>query len=387
MPAQSLRPRKRGAGIQCGGGGAKTRNLGSRPSTALRTRLRGQEARESRLPVHVIRAPRLRAARCLLTLLVFVSFPFLPAASAADRLRIGYSGLSVGTAMLWVARESKLFEKNGLNPEVLFLRNTLGQSALIAGEIDMCSYSASLLAPARVQGADVLMLVSFQQKLNYRLVVRPEIRTTVDLKGKVLGVTRFGTVNDSTMRLLLGKLGVNPEKDVTLIQIGDASPVVTASLVSGKTLDGALLQPPYYIKAVESGMRVLANMEEMDIPFQQVGLNTTQRYIAKNPDVVRRVVKSIIEGVHLIRANPAVAKRAIGSHMQIKDEKVLEESYQLLRTIAEVKPYPSAEGFKTVLDELGKRIPAARNANPKDFFDARFIQELDKSGYIDGLYK
>ena len=148
-----------------------------------------------------------------------------------------------------------------------------------------------------------------------------------------------------------------------------------------------MLQPPYYNKAVESGFRVFANMEEMDIPFQQVGLNTTQRLIAKIPDIVRRVVKSILEGVQLIRTNPAVAKRAIARYMQIKDEKVLEESYQQLRGTAEIKPYPSAEGFKTILDELAKKLPAARTANPRDFMDARFIQEFDKSGYIDSLYK
>jgi ABC-type nitrate/sulfonate/bicarbonate transport system substrate-binding protein len=318
-----------------------------------------------------------------LMLLVLLPHPVL----AADKIRIGYSGLSPATGMLWITQEAKLFEKNGLAPEVLFLRNNLGQAALIAGEIEMCGYSASLLAPARVQGADPLMIVSFQRKLNYRLVVRPEIRTLEDLKGKVLGVTRYGTVNDWTMRLLLNKLGVNPERDVRLIQVGDSAPAVATSLIAGKTLDGALLQPPFYNKAVESGMRVFANMEEMDIPFQQTGLNTTQRYITKNPDIVRRVVKSVVEGVHLIHINPALAKRAISRYMQIKDEKALEESYQQLKATAEVKPYPSAEGFKTILDDLAKKLPAARTANPRDFMDARFIQELDKSGYIAGLYR
>jgi len=318
-----------------------------------------------------------------LMLLVLLPHPVL----AADKIRIGYSGLSPATGMLWITQEAKLFEKNGLAPEVLFLRNTLGQAALIAGEIEMCGYSASLLAPARVQGADPLMIVSFQKKLNYRLVVRPEIRTLEDLKGKVLGVTRYGTVNDWTMRLLLNKLGLNPERDVRLIQVGDSAPAVATSLIAGKTLDGALLQPPFYNKAVESGMRVFANMEEMDIPFQQTGLNTTQSYIAKNPDIVRRVVKSVVEGVHLIHTNPPLAKRAISRYMQIKDEKALEESYQLLKATAEVKPYPSTEGFKTILDDLAKKLPAARTANPRDFMDARFIQELDKSGYIDGLYR
>ena len=319
--------------------------------------------------------------------LFLISLAFASPVLAADKIRIGYSGLSPATAMLWVTHEGKLFEKNGLSPEILFLRNNLGQSAMIAGEIDMCSYSASLLAPARVQGADLVMIVSFQKKLNYRLVVRSEIRTLTDLKGKVLGVTRYGTVNDSTMRLLLNKLGLDPERDVNVIQVGDSAPVVVTSLVSGKTLHGALLQPPYYNKAVESGMRVFANMEEMDIPFQQVGLNTTQRLITKNPDIVRRAVRAVVEGVHLIQNNPALAKRAIARYMQIKDEKVLEESYQQLKSTSEAKPYPSVAGFKTILDELAKKLPAARTANPRDFMDVRFIQELDKSGYIDGLYK
>jgi ABC-type nitrate/sulfonate/bicarbonate transport system substrate-binding protein len=189
------------------------------------------------------------------------------------------------------------------------------------------------------------------------------------------------------MRLLLNKLGVNPERDVRLIQVGDSAPAVATSLIAGKTFDGALLQPPFYNKAVESGMRVFANMEEMDIPFQQTGLNTTQSYIAKNPDIVRRVVKSVIEGVHLIHTNPGLAKRAISRYMQIKDEKALEDSYQQLKATSEIKPYPSVEGFKTILDDLAKKLPAARTANPRDFMDARFIQELDKSGYIDGLYR
>jgi NitT/TauT family transport system substrate-binding protein len=307
-------------------------------------------------------------------------------AAAADKVRIGYSGATISNAMLWVTEEGRLFQKNGIDPEVLYLQTTLGQTAMIAGEIDMCVYSASLLAPARLQGADVLMIVSFLNKPIYRLVVRPEIRTVADLKGKRLGITRFGTVTDWTTRLLLSRLGLDPDKDVSLVQVGDV-PVLLTALSAAKTIDGAIIQPPYYVKAVASGMRVLANMQEMDIPFQQTGLNTTQKFIARNPDVVRRAVKSVIEGIHLMRNNPAIAKRAIAKRMQIRDEKELEDSYHLLRSFIQVKPYPSPEGFKTIFAELGKRVPAAKNADPKEFVDTRFIEELDRSGFIDGLYK
>ncbi len=303
-----------------------------------------------------------------------------------DKLRIGYSGATISNAMLWVTDEGKLFQKNGIDPEILYLQTTLGQTALIAGEIAMCVYSGSLLAAARLQGADVVMVTSFLSKPIYRLVVRPEIRTVAELKGKRLGITRFGTVTDYTTRLLVARLGLDPDKDIILVQIGDV-PVLLTSLIAGRTIDGAIIQPPYYQKAVASGMRVLANMQEMDIPVQQTGLNSTQRFIAKNPDMVRRAVKALIEGIHMMRTAPVVAKRAISKRMQIKDEKELEDSYQLLRSFVQVKPYPTQEGFKTIFADLAKRVPAAKNADPKDYVDTRFIEELDRSGFIDGLYR
>jgi ABC-type nitrate/sulfonate/bicarbonate transport system substrate-binding protein len=326
-----------------------------------------------------------RAATVLIGVIIF-TLAGVASGAAADKVRIGYSGATVSNAMLWVTEEGKLFQKNGIDPQILYLQTTLGQTAMIAGEIDMCVYSGSLLSSARLQGVDVVMVTSFLNKPLYRLVVRPEIRTVADLKGKRLGVTRFGTVTDSMSRLLVGKLGLDPDKDVSYIQIGDV-PVLMASLASGKIIDGAIIQPPYYLKAVASGMRVLANMQEMDIPVQQTGLNTTQKFIAKNPDVVHRTVKSVVEGIHLMRTNAAVAKRAIAKRMQIRDEKEVEDTYQLLKSFIQVKPYPTLEGFKTIFDDLARRVPAAKNANPKDYVDTRFLEELDRSGYIDGLYR
>ncbi len=113
------------------------------------------------------------------------------AASAADKIRIGYSGATISNAMLWVTDEAKLFQKNGIDPEILYLQTTLGQTALIAGEIDMCVYSGSLLSAARLQGADVVMVASFLNKPIYRLVVRPEIRAVTDLKRQTLGHYAF----------------------------------------------------------------------------------------------------------------------------------------------------------------------------------------------------
>lgn len=324
-----------------------------------------------------------RTARLLLGLSIATVVLLFQPAFAADKLRISYSGPSISNALLWVTKEGKLFERNGLDAEVLYLAGSLGQSALIAGETQFAVYTGLLMTPARLQGADVVMVASFLDHFLSRLVVRPDIRTVGDLKGKRLGVTRFGTASDFGMRLMISKLNLNPDKDVSILQIGDNPTRLIA--LQAKSIDGAIFDPPEYKKAVEAGGRVLVNLEETVIPYQHAGLMTTRKLTASRTDMVRRVVKSIIEGAALVRKEPGVTKRALAARLRVKDEKELEETYQLLRGFTQAKPYPSADGFRAILADLSGRMPAARNADPGEFFDARFIEELDRSGYIDGL--
>lgn len=322
----------------------------------------------------------------LFLLLLFVATTLSPATSpAADKLRIGYGAPSVTMAPLWIAQEGKVFARNGLDIEVLYLESALVQRALIAGEISFGEMTGALLSAPRLQGADVTMVLGFVDRLLFRLVVRADIKSAADLKGKRFGTSRFGAALDRAARLALPKLGIHPDKDVIFVQIGSEATLLTALL--GKSVDATLLQPPRYNKAVEAGMNVLANLEEMKIPFQHTGLVTTQRFIAKNPDISRRVVKSFVDAIHLMRSNPDLAKKAINRHMRLNDERELEESYQLLKRVALIKPYPSLEGIKTILNDLIDQLPAAKTADPKDFVDTRFLEELDKSGYIDRLYR
>ena len=304
---------------------------------------------------------------------------------AADRLRISYSGPSISNALLWVSKEGKLFEKNGLDVEVIYLAGSLGQSALIAGETEFAVYTGLLMTPARLQGADVTMVVSFLDHLLSRLVVRPDIRSVADLRGKRLGITRFGTASDFGMRLMVSKLGLNPDKDVSILQIGDNPTRLVA--LQAKSIDGAIFDPPEYRKAVEAGGRVMFNLEETINPYQHAGLVTTGKYISSRPDITRRVVKSIVEGAALLRKEPLIAKRALSARLHSKNQSELAETYQLLNGFTRPKPYPSLDGFRAILSSLMNRMPAAKTADPKDFSEPKFIEELDQSGYIDSLYK
>jgi len=321
----------------------------------------------------------------LIILLLVLIFTYPEAATGADKLRIGYGAPSVTMSILWITKEGKLFEKNGLDVEVLYLESALVQRALIAGNVAFGEMTGSLMSAPKLQGADLVMIAGFLNHLQYRLVARPEIKSVADLKGKRVGVSRFGAGADRATRLLLSKLGLHPEKDVLLVQVGGAPTRLSA--LSANAIDAAIVDPPDHKKAQEAGMRVLANMEEMNIPFQHTGLVTSRAQLAKAPDIARRVIKSFVEGIHLASFNSETPKKAFRKYMRLQQERELDDAYQILRGFMQRKPYPTLDGFKAVFAELAEQIPAAKNADPKDFVDTRILEELDRSGYIDGLYR
>jgi NitT/TauT family transport system substrate-binding protein len=302
-----------------------------------------------------------------------------------DKIRVGYGSLSTSYAAIWVAGEARLFQKNGIDAEVLYLESALVRSALLTGDIAMGGMSGTTMAAPRLQGADPILIASFLNSLQYRLVVRPDIRSVAELKGKRVGVAGFGLGAHRGAQIMLAKLGLNPDTDVTMLQIG-GDPTRLAALLAG-TIDASVFNPPLYKRAAEAGMRVLANIEDMGFPVQASALVSTDRFTKKNYDLTRRAVRSIIESIHLIKTNPELSKRAIRKYLRFKDDRDTDEAYQIMRDVLPRKPYPTVEGVKAVLDELSPKLPAAKTAQPRDFMDIRFIEELDRSGFIDRLYK
>ena len=321
----------------------------------------------------------------ILFLTLFLSLAVAADLRGADKIRVGYGSLTVHYAPIWVAGDAQLYRKNGLDAEVLYLESALVRTALIAGDIAMGGMSATTMAAPRLQGADGVLIASFLNTLQYRLVVRPEIKAVADLKGKRVGVAGFGLGAHRGAQIILAKLGLNSDTDVVMLQIG-GEPTRVAALVTG-SIDATVLNPPAHNRAVEAGMRLLANMEEMGLPYQSSSLVTTDSFVKKNSDVTRRAVKSIIDAIHVIKTNPELSKRTIRKYMRLKENRDVDEAYQIIRDVSQRKPYPSLEGLKGVLDELAVKMPAAKTANLKDFVDVRFIEEFDRSGYIDRLYQ
>jgi len=302
--------------------------------------------------------------------------------AAADKIRVAYSAVAPTQGVLWVVEVGGLFSKNGLNAELVYTRAAI--ETLIAGEVEFGGMTGSLMFSARLQGADPVMLAGVQDILNDRLVVRSNINSVEDLKGKRIGVFRFGSASHMRMLNVLPRYGMG-ERDVTFLQVGDTPERLIA--LNGGSIDATLLSPPDHLEALRAGTKILLNLRDLNVPYQGSGLVTTQRLLGRNRDLVRRVVKTFVEAIHLVRTNPALSKRAFAKYRQSKDEKRIDDAYQALREVVKPKPYPSVEGFKTIITDALDRIPAAKTANPKDFIDTSLLEELDRSGYIDGLYR
>ncbi len=303
---------------------------------------------------------------------------------AADRIRISYTAPGPQHGLLWLGDTAGLFKKNNLDLEIIYMPGNISAPSLMSGEIQFGQMTGALMSPIRLQGGDPVMLVSVQELLDDRLVARPNIKAPEELKGKRIAISRFGAASHMRVLNMLPRFGLS-EKDVTFLQIGDTPARIIALL--GNSVDASSFSPPDHLAAVQAGMRILLNMAELNIFYQGTGLVTTQSYVAKNREVLRRMVKTYVEAIQVVRTNPDVTKRAFAKYRKTRDEKQLEDAYQTLREVVKPKPYPNMESFKTIFKDVSDRMPAAKTADPREFVDVSFLQELDKSGYIDGLYR
>jgi NitT/TauT family transport system substrate-binding protein len=324
---------------------------------------------------------RTRGLSIIVINLLLLSVLLNPTAGA-DKVRVAFSAVAPTQGVLWVADLRGLFKKNDLNVEIIYTRAAI--ETLVAGEVDFAQMTGALMSSARLQGADPVMIAGVQDTLEDRLIVRPNIKAIEELKGKRIGVFRFGAASHLRFLYVLARYGFS-ERDVTLLQVGDTPERLIA--LSGGSIDATLLSPPDHFEAQRLGMKILLNLRDFKVPFQGTGLVTTQRLLAKRRDLARRFLKSYVEAIQVVKTNPEISKKAFAKYRQTKDEKRLEDAYQALREIVRPKPYPSLEGFKTIIQDASDRIPAAKAANPRDFIDVSLLQELDKSGFIDALYR
>jgi NitT/TauT family transport system substrate-binding protein len=322
----------------------------------------------------------------ILAMSLATSISFCSAVSAQlTKVTIGNNTLSTNGLPAWMAKEAGIFGRNGLDVQIVYFRGgTITTMALIARETPISQVSGPPIVSAALKGADAVMVAGGNVVSEYWLMSKPEVKTGAQLKGGSVAIATFGGLSDSLSRIALQKLGLNPAKDVTLVQIGTI-PERLSALESGK-VQAAMLNAPDNFRAQKRG---LYNLMEVRLPYQGIGVGTTRTFIRENPNVVRRYVKSQIEAVHRFKTDREGGIGVLGKYLNIPDREVLERAYDDAITDEKFPPkqYPSLEGIKKILEPLGETDSKAKAAKPEDFVDMRFIKELDDSGFIDELYK
>jgi len=320
---------------------------------------------------------------------------FLLASSAAqsqDKVRIGLSSVSATSGSLWVAEEKGLFKKHGIDVEMIVIGGGAARvvSSLLSGEIQFSVGGGDAVIRADLRGADGALVASPMKTGLQRLMVRPEIKTPADLKGKTIAVTRFGSASHWVMQLFLRKWGMRTE-DIKLLQLG-SSPAMFASLEKG-VVDGGAFTIPTFFLAEERGYRILADPVDMEIYYLQNTVDSTRSYIKRNRDQALRVVKAICEGLAYFRKHKKESMEIMQKKLRIqsaqeRDVKYLELSYNLLADkFYNRVPYATPKAVETTLEFVAGEEPKARGADPKQFLDESLVREVEASGFIKSLYE
>ncbi|MEX0804487.1 MAG: ABC transporter substrate-binding protein [Candidatus Binatia bacterium] len=320
-------------------------------------------------------------------LLSFILIAVLPGLTMArDRLAHGYSSASGVFAGLWVAQEGKIFEKYDIDSQlVLIASGSLMVQAMLGGELPIAGAAGSAAVDASLGGADIVMFGSMVKVPAFYIMALPEIKTVDDLRGKTVGVTRFGSSTDFTMRYVLRKHGLEPGKDVTLIQTGDL--FAAAAMLRTRTIVAAPFSSPTNLRAEEAGARVLMNMGKAGVYFPHDAFMARRSFINANTDLVRRFLKAYSEAVYRLFTDKELSRRAISKYARVKDAKTLDTVYQYALDYVDKIPYNTREGIQEVLNQAALRNPKAKDAKPEAFYDDRFVKELDSQGFYKQLWK
>ena len=302
------------------------------------------------------------------------------------RLKVAYPTTVGSMAVLWVAKEARLFEKQGLDVELIYIAGSSKiVQAMLAREIPIAEIAIPAVIQANLAGADLVMLAGPNHKPGQKLMVKPEIKKVEELKGKRIGITRFGTSDDFLLRYILGQWGIQPEREVALLQMG-GSPEILAGLAS-RGIDGGMLSSPLHLQAAKLGFSLLADLSSIGVDYQGAGVVATRGYVRENPETIRRYLRAYVEGLHRLKTDKNFSLKVLAKYSRISQADMLDETYQhyAVKVMPKV-PYPTTKGIQMVLDEIGSRDPKARNLSTSSLIDVSYLKEMEQSGFVKSLY-
>jgi NitT/TauT family transport system substrate-binding protein len=324
----------------------------------------------------------------IITGFIDVHAPTALAAQAKPLIKVmaGYGSADGAVAPLWFAKETKLFEKRGLDVVLVGMgTGSVSLRALIAKDLEIASLSGSGLVQAALQGADTVIISSAINGFIFKVFAAPEITSPAQLKGKKLGISRYGATSDFAVRLALKKWGLNPDRDVNILQIGTSQDTVRA--MQTKMLDAGLLSGTASLIARKAGFRELGDLADLGLHYPMAPIGTTKSFIQKNEGLVKEFMLAYIEAIHDFKRNKEAALTVLRKYTRNDDREVLEDSYTSTANKYLALPIPTLDGIRTILTELSSTVPAAKNADPEQFVSYKVAREIEASGFVKRLYE
>ncbi|MBI2955511.1 MAG: ABC transporter substrate-binding protein [Chloroflexi bacterium] len=302
------------------------------------------------------------------------------------KLTVSYSALAGAQSPLWITKEKGLFAKYGVDVDLQYIASApVTTQAMIAGDLGVAMGGAGSAVDAGLAGADLVTIAATNNVLAYTFFGQPNIQRIEDLKGKTVAVIKFGSPIDFAARYTLNKYGLEPEKDVALVQV-EGTPETMGAMKAG-AVHGTLTGPPNSLTLRKLGMRELLNIADLNIPYPTGVLLASKKFLANNRGTVTSFMQAFVEGIAVAKKDKAYAMQVIGQYTKTTDQEVLAETYEffLTKLMARV-PYVSVEGMQLILDETARKNPKAVGAKPETYIDSSILRELEESGFVKKLY-
>ncbi|MBI2368201.1 MAG: ABC transporter substrate-binding protein [Deltaproteobacteria bacterium] len=295
------------------------------------------------------------------------------------KLNIVYPAISGINAALWFAAETRAFEKHGLEVKLIYIPTALQVTRVVlTGDSQIAFSGGTPVVNAVLGGADLVFIGGVANVPAFYMMALPEIKSVADLKGKAVGVTRFGSSTDFAMRYLLLKQGLNPDKDVTVLQLG-GMPELAAAL-SKRLIAAAPLSAPTHIRARSAGAQPLIDLAKAGVYFPHTAVITTRGYLKTNREIVVSFFKGYSEGIQRFLQDKATAKKIIQQYTRDSADDIIEATYQYSVDYIVRPPFANREGIVETLKL--STVPEASKANPDHFIDNSVVKGLEEQGFF-----
>jgi len=309
----------------------------------------------------------------------------IESAGAQEKIRVGQGSVSLQSGLMHIGKDRGLFAKYGLAAETIYIPGgSTNVQVLMSGDLDLSQLSGAPGVAANLQGADIIYFAGLLDKLNYQVITRPEIKTVEQLKGKKFGVSRFGSSADFGMRAMLKRLGIDPVKEATILQIGD-EPSRIAAIKSGN-IDGTVANAPFGIEAERLKLNVIADSVKMDIPFFNTGLLGSKRFLDRQEAKVMNFLRAYLESIKILKTERDYSIKALAQFTRVQNLKAVAEGYDYFVKQLEPVPYPSISAMQAVIDQIAETNPKARGVDAKNYVTDRYLKRLEEEGFVKKIW-